>query len=83
MPGRWVQLGAPTKLNYWLTGLPGGKVFFSKAWPFVRFERNRTCFQNHATIWVDASSLKIPSGFGPDGWVKAIYRQRILGDTLR
>ena len=25
--GRWVQLGAPTLLNFWLTGLPGGSAY--------------------------------------------------------
>lgn len=76
VPGRWVQLGRPTLLNYWLTGLPGGKVYFSKSWPWVRYERNRTRFDNHATAWIDPAALTVPSGFGADGWVKTIYGQR-------
>lgn len=81
VPGRWVQLGAPTILNYWLTGLPGGKVYFSKTWPFVRFERNQTCFDNHATVWIDPAELEVPSGFGPDGWAKALFGQRRIKEN--
>jgi hypothetical protein len=76
--GRWVQLGKPTLLNYWLTGLPGGKIHFSRAWPFVRYESNRTSFDNWVTGRIYTPALITPSGLGPDGWAKALFRQRRL-----
>ena len=75
-PGRWVQLGAPTRLNFWLTGLPGGKLYGQREFPFVRYEPCSVRFEHHATTWVSAEQLECPRGFGPDGWIKAMFGQR-------
>lgn len=79
-PGRWVQLGKPTLLNFFLTGLPGGKVYFSNTFPFVRFEKSKVVFSNHKTTTICSTKVAVPSGFGPDGYVKALFGQRILVD---
>lgn len=81
VPGRWVQLGRPTVLNYWLTGLPGGKIYARKCWPFFEYVPNRTEFANHATMLIDCDQLETPSGWGPDGWVKGLFGQRRIKEN--
>jgi hypothetical protein len=75
-PGRWVQLGAPTRLNFWLTGLPGGKLHVQARFPWVRYEPCAVKFEQHTTTWVSCDQLESPKGFGPDGWIKAVFGQR-------
>jgi RHS repeat-associated protein len=75
-PGRWVQLGAPTRLNFWLTGLPGPKAWFMRQSPFFRAQWSRVPFSNSITAQVPATSLRWPSGF--DAW-RGLFGQRILG----
>lgn len=77
-PNRWVQLGGPTILNYILTGLPGGKIYVNKTFPYIRWERPTTTFRDHTSTYIDRSRLRIPSGFGPDGWIKGLLGQRII-----
>jgi hypothetical protein len=74
--GRWVQLGGPTVINYWLTGLPGGKVYFSRSYPFVRYQRNDTDINNCITAMVNEDDLEFPKGVGADGMIKALFGQR-------
>lgn len=72
--GRWVQIGNPSLINYWLTGLPGGKFYLSAAWPFVRYEKNKSTFKNHVTALVNVSNLCWPNS--RDGWIKGLLGQR-------
>lgn len=73
-PGRWVQIGRPTYLNFLLTGLPGGKFYFTKPY----FKSSNVPFSNHATAFVDKSELQFPKGFGLDGFIKGLLGQRKL-----
>lgn len=72
-PGRWVQLGEPTKTNYFLTGLPGPKGYLQPTPPFVRIEWPKSAFSNHITGQVPASSLQWPQG--GEFW-KGVFGQR-------
>ena len=74
-PGRWVQLGDATKLNFWKTGLPGPKLFFEGEAPFMRLESSRVPFANSITAEAPASSLQWPQG--AEFW-KGILDQRQL-----
>jgi len=76
--GRWVMIGKPSRLNFWLTGLPGGKLHVTKTFPFFRYERSSIKYEQHKTTWVSVDSLKVPTGIGPDGCVKALFNQRII-----
>lgn len=58
-PGRWVQLGDATRVNFWRTGLPGGKVQTNP----LRYESSNVPFTNSITGQVPASSLRWPSGW--------------------
>lgn len=75
-PGRWVQLGKPSLLNFWLTGLPGGKIYFQSSWPFARYVPNTVPFSNYKTGFIDEARLEFPKGMKADGWVKGLFRQR-------
>jgi len=75
-PGRWVQLGKPSLINFWMTGLPGGKMYISRTTPYIRYESCKVKFENYATTWIDKSQLEIPRGLGADGWIKALFGQR-------
>jgi RHS repeat-associated protein len=74
-PGRWVQLGGPSRWNFLKTGLPGPKAYFSNSAPFVRLEASRVPFANSITGDVSASALRWPPGL--EKW-KGILGQRIL-----
>lgn len=76
--GRWVQLGAPTLLNFWLTGLPGGKIYRKSSFPWIRYESCDVEFDQHTTIYIATDRLKRPSGAGADGWIKSLFGQRII-----
>lgn len=76
--GRWVQLGRANWLTFYLTGLPGGKVYTTRSFPFLRHEANKVDFSNHRTEDIDSSRLVFPWGFGVDGWIKGLLGQRRL-----
>jgi hypothetical protein len=76
--GRWVQLGKPTLLNFWLTGLPGGKFYFTDSFPFIKYVKNQASFTNHIHGFV---MVRWPTGFGPDGYIKGLLGQRIIVDN--
>lgn len=80
-PGRWVQLGSPTRLNFWLTGLPGGKIQGRSGFPWVQWVPCDVKFEQHTTAWVPQHQLAAPRGLGPDGWVKALFGQRRIVNT--
>jgi hypothetical protein len=75
-PGRWVQLGHPTMLNFFLTGLPGGKFYVTKNFPYIEYHPSKTPFKNHKSTMVDKNQLEWPRGFGVDGFVKGLLGQR-------
>jgi hypothetical protein len=75
-PGRWVQLGGANWFNYFLTGLPGGKVYLQFSWPWLRYQAPRAKFSHHLTGLVNPDQLEFPRGFGPDGYIKGILGQR-------
>lgn len=79
--GRWVQLGPATRLNFWLTGLPGGKIVSKQSFPWIRYEPCRVRFDQHTTAWLPQHRVSIPRGLGPDGWVKALFGQRRIVNT--
>lgn len=79
-PGRWVQIGKPNWFTFFLTGLPGGKFYFKSELPFIRYEKSKVPFENHKTKNLPASSLKFPTGFGVDGYIKGLLGQRKVGD---
>jgi hypothetical protein len=72
-PGRWVQLGKPTKWNFFKTGLGGAKGDFTKKFPFFKTEPSNVPFSNSVTGELPASSLKWPPGWEK---VKGILGQR-------
>jgi len=74
--GRWVMKGGPTKANFWKSGLPGPKVYWSKKFPFLKFKKSKADFTNFITDKVPASSVNLPPG--PEV-IKAPLGQRILG----
>lgn len=74
--GRWVQIGGPSLLNFWLTGLPGGKMFLSSRFPFFSYRKNDADFDNYLTVDIQENMLQLPRGFGPDGYIKALFGQR-------
>jgi hypothetical protein len=74
--GRWVQLGPPTLMNWWLSGLPGGKFYFNKSWPWFTWIANQSDLANYATTMIDQSRLEWPYGWGLDGWIKGLLGQR-------
>ncbi len=74
-PGRWVMLGGPSRLNYILSGLPGGKFFFGSKWPFVKVASSGTSLANHTTDFIDKSRLAWPPGW--EKW-KGILGQRVI-----
>ncbi len=73
-PGRWVQVGEATNLNFIKSGLPGPKAYASDVLPYVRFEGPKVPFANSITGDVPASSLQWPPGF--EVW-KGILGQRV------
>ena len=75
-PGRWVQMGEATNVNFLKSGLVGPKAYASDAFPFFRLEASRVPFSNSITSQVPASSLQWPPGF--EVW-KGILGQRVLG----
>lgn len=77
-PGRWCQLGSATWYNFALTGLVGPKVFASDQFPYFKIVASDACFYNSKTFSVNVDRLKRPSGFGPNGWTKCLFRQRII-----
>jgi RHS repeat-associated protein len=58
-PGRWVQLGDATRVNFWKSGLPGGKVQTNP----LRYERSNVPITNYISGQVPASSLRWPTGW--------------------
>lgn len=76
-PGRWVQLGGPTRTNFWLTGLPGGKAYVQPKWPFLRYDPSRVPFENYITSQVPASSLQWPKGW--EKWKGILGQRQIKG----
>ena len=62
-PGRWVQLGDPTKWNFFKTGLGGPKIYRTDQFPFFTKQSSRVPFANSVTDEVPASSLQWPSGW--------------------
>ena len=74
--GRWVQLGRPTLFNFFLTGLPGGKFYVTKNFPYIQYHPCNTPFKNHKSVMIGKSQLEWPSGFGVDGFVKGLLGQR-------
>lgn len=77
-PGRWVQLGPATRINFWLTGLPGGKMHIDSKFPWIWYERCDVGYDQHTTVWIDSNKLRAPSGLGADGWIKSLFGQRII-----
>jgi RHS repeat-associated protein len=77
-PGRWVQLGGPTRFNFARTGLIGPKAFPADQFPFVRIEGPSAPFSNSVTGRVPMSSLQWPPGV--EMW-KGVLGQRVLGPT--
>ena len=76
-PGRWVVKGKASRLNYARTGLMGGdlkvgKWYNPKTWSYT----NSASFKNAITAQVPRSSLQTPKGFGPDGYIKALFGQK-------
>ena len=74
--GRWVQLGRPSLFNFFLTGLPGGKFYIVKKFPWIEYHPSNTPFKNHKSIMIEKNRLEWPSGFGVDGFVKGLLGQR-------
>ncbi len=74
--GRWVQLGRPSLFNFFLTGLPGGKFYIVKKFPWIEYHSSKTPFKNHKFIMIEKNRLEWPSGFGVDGFVKGLLGQR-------
>jgi len=74
--GRWVQLGSPSLFNFFLTGLPGGKFYIVKKFPWIEYHSSKTSFKNHKSIMIEKNRLEWPSGFGVDGFVKGLLGQR-------
>jgi hypothetical protein len=74
-PGRWVQLGGPTRLNFLKTGLIGPKAYLSDRFPYLRLSRSNVPFSNSITGKVPSSSLSWPTGI--EAW-KGLLGQRIL-----
>ena len=74
-PGRWVQLGDPTKVNFWRTGLPGPKGTFIDEFPYLKIQRSKVPFTNSITDDVPAASLQWPPSL--DKW-RGLFGQRKL-----
>ena len=74
--GRWVQIGPANYFTFFLTGLPGGKFYFQKQFPYICYHRSQVTFENHKTMVICKTKLKFPSGFGLDGYVKGLLGQR-------
>jgi RHS repeat-associated protein len=74
-PGRWVQLGGATRVNFWRTGLPGPKAEIAWAWPPVRFFPSNVPFANSITGRVPRSALAWPPGLEA---FKGVLGQRVL-----
>jgi hypothetical protein len=74
--GRWVQLGRPSLFNFFLTGLPGGKFYIVKKFPWIEYHSSKTPFKNYKSIMIEENRLEWPSGFGVDGFVKGLLGQR-------
>lgn len=74
--GRWVQLGKPTLLNFWLTGLPGGKIYASHKFPYFVYRPCDVEFDDHSTAMFPATAICKPTNGITDGWVKALFGQR-------
>jgi RHS repeat-associated protein len=72
-PGRWVQLGEATPVNFLKTGLPGPKGFLQSSPPFLKIEGSTVPFSNFITGEVPANSLQRPGGF--DKW-RGLFGQR-------
>ena len=76
--GRWVQLGKANYFNFFLTGLPGGKFYFTKRFPFILYQKSKVPFSNYKSVRICKTKLKFPSGFGLDGYIKGLLGQRII-----
>ena len=74
----WVMLGSPNIVTYILTGLWGPKVFLVNRFPFIKLEWSYVPFKNHCTASISRDRIVLPSGFGPDGFIKALFGQRVL-----
>ena len=72
-PGRWVQVGPPTRWNFFKTGLQGGKFKFKKEFPWLSRRPSNVPFENGITKMVEQSKLMFPKGFDV---IKAILGQR-------
>jgi len=75
--GRWVQLGEPTKLSFWMTGLPGPKAWIGKKFPFIRLEKSKVPYNNSVTADIPASQLQWPSGW--EKWKGMLGQRQIKG----
>lgn len=73
-PGRWVQLGGPSRLNFWRTGLGGPKAYLLDGFPYVEIAASRVPFSNYITASVSRSALRWPSGVE---LFKGLFGQRI------
>jgi len=73
--GRWVMLGGPTLVNYYSTGLAGGKFFTS--WPI--WERSTVSVTNVITRLMFVDDLISPTNAEPYlGYIKWLLGQRIV-----
>jgi RHS repeat-associated protein len=77
-PGRWVQLGEATPVNYFKTGLPGPKVHLEASFPYVKIEGSKASFSNSVSSSVPAASLVWPPRL--ESW-KGILGQRQIKTT--
>ena len=68
--------GDATKWNFFKTGLGGPKMDFTKKFPYVKVQKSKVPFKNSITDDVPTSSLETPKGFGPDGYIKALFGQK-------
>lgn len=74
--GRWVQIGTANYFTFFLTGLPGGKFYFQRQFPYIRYQKSQVPFYNHKTTTICETRIRFPQGFGLDGYVKGLLGQR-------
>ncbi len=77
-PGRWVQLGGPTRWNFIKTGLWGGKfeVGLSSEFPWMLQKvPSNVPITNYITDFVEQSKLMWPGGWE---FIKGVLGQRVI-----
>lgn len=72
------MLGSPSVYTYILTGLWNPKAFLVNRFLLIGFEWSYVPFKTHCTASISRDRIVLPSGFGPDGFIKALFGQRIL-----